>query len=348
MLHARTLPTLDVHGGAVIVDDRACGKCGYNLKGLRTGGKCPECGTSIRKHTPRGESLVEAPREYLEGLRLAANVLGGCVFVLAIIVPGLVYLTNASGPGGIATIAGILFIVACGWVWSVWVVTAPRRLRRATPINLNKEWAGSRWAARGMLACAPATLLLTATAAMMSGKGAGAPLANLILVLIGVGALGTFFGLAPLAFHMARLASWANDEALSMRMRVAAFSLSVAGPVSIACFILAGSARPLSFGIATVGVLLMGMFVTGLGLFILGMFQMASMTRWALANHKELVARDQRLRDRADMERRAHLAGAGPALGNTITTERPCKACGYSLRGLKWGGKCPECGEEIG
>lgn len=349
MIHERTLPTVDVHGGAVIIDDRACRKCGYALKGLRTGGKCPECGTAIKRSVGRkGESLVEAPRDYLEELRFAANVMSGCVLALALLVPILAWQMGGQGSAGVATMAGVLFVLGCAWVWSVWVVTAPRRLTRATPINLNKEWAGSRWAARGMLACAPLAMVLTAAAAMITPGGPTTAFAKLIWILAGVCALGTFFGLAPLAIHVSRLASWANDDALAMRMRVAAFSLSVAGPMAIACFVLPGLVPALSFGIATLGVLLMGSFVVGLGLLIIGMFQMGLMTRWALANHIELKARDQRLKDRVEMERRAHLAGAGPGLGNTIATERPCRACGYSLRGLKWGGKCPECGEDIG
>lgn len=348
MIHERTLPTVDLHGGTVILDDRNCRKCGYALKGLRTSGKCPECGTAIRRSSSRkGESLVEAPKEYLDELRFAANLLGACVAALSVLVPLLAALVNGQGAGGVATVAGVLFVLACAWVWSVWVVTAPRRLTKPTPINLHKEWNGSRWTARAMLACAPLALLSTAVAAIYSPLPPANSFATLLWTSASICALGTFFGLAPLAIHLSRLASWANDDALAMRMRVAAFSLSVAGPVAFACFAFAGSFPAIAFAVSTLGVLLMGSFLVGLGLFIIGIFQIAAMTRWAFANHLELRARDQRLRDRADMERRAHLAGAGPGLANVISTERPCRACGYSLRGLKWGGKCPECGDEI-
>lgn len=354
MLHARTLPTVDVLGGTVITDDRKCGKCGYALRGLRTGGKCPECGTAIRRAgSRRGESLVDAPTDYLQLLRLAAIVLASCVIVLAILVPVLSYEVGGQGSAGVATIAGTLFVLGCVWVWSVWVVTAPRRLTKPTAINLQREWAGSRWAARGLLACAPLAMLFTAIAAMNTtpSGAAASTFVKLLWSLVGICSLGTFFGLAPLALHISRLAGWANDEALAMRMRVAAFSLSVAGPVSIACFLLAGVVPAISFGVATVGVVLMGSFVLGLGFFIFGMFQLGWMTRWALSNHLELAARDQRLRDRAEMERRAHMGsigGMGPGLAHVITTDRSCSSCGYSLRGLKWGGKCPECGQDIG
>lgn len=349
MNHVRALPTVDVHGGTVIIDDRVCRKCGYALKGLRTGAQCPECGTAIKRSTSRrGESLVQAPRDYLEELRFGANVMAGCVLALAVLVPILVWQVGGQGAAGVATMAGVLFVVGCGWVWSVWVVTAPRRLTKATGINLSKEWSGSRWSARGMLACAPLAMVLTAVAAIVTPGTPPSAFAKLVWGLALVCGLGTFFGLAPLAIHVSRLASWANDDGLAMRMRVAAFSLSIAGPVSIGCFAFAGAVPAISFGVATLGVLLMGSFVVGLGLFVIGLFQLGTMTRWALANHMELKARDQRLKDRAEMERRAHLAGAGPGLGSVIVTERPCRACGYSLRGLKWGGKCPECGDEIG
>jgi predicted Zn-ribbon and HTH transcriptional regulator len=349
MNHMRTLPTVDVHAGAVIIDDRSCGKCGYALKGLRTGGHCPECGTAIKNiRSRKGDSLVEAPRAYLEELRLASSVMAGCVLALAVLVPILVWQVGGQGAAGVATMAGALFVVGCGWVWSVWVVTAPRRLTKATGINLSREWSGSRWSARGMIACAPVAMALTAEAAMQAPGGAATAFAKLVWTMALVCGLMTFFGLGPLAIHVSRLASWANDDGLAIRMRVAAFSLSVAGPVSIGCFAFAGAVPAISFGVATVGVLLMGSFWVGLGFLVVGMFQMASMARWALANHLKMKARDRRLKDRAEMERRAHLAGAGPGLGSVIVTERPCRACGYSLRGLKWGGRCPECGEEIG
>ena len=33
--------------GLEIADDEPCGRCGYNLRGLREGHRCPECGTPI-------------------------------------------------------------------------------------------------------------------------------------------------------------------------------------------------------------------------------------------------------------------------------------------------------------
>ncbi len=38
----------------VIETDRLCGKCRYNLRGLPTNGRCPECGHPIRGGGGRG------------------------------------------------------------------------------------------------------------------------------------------------------------------------------------------------------------------------------------------------------------------------------------------------------
>jgi uncharacterized repeat protein (TIGR04138 family) len=44
-----------------IVEDEPCGRCGYNLRGLREGHRCPECGAPIPRSFPldSGEDPLE-------------------------------------------------------------------------------------------------------------------------------------------------------------------------------------------------------------------------------------------------------------------------------------------------
>jgi predicted amidophosphoribosyltransferase len=49
--------------------DQLCGQCGYNVRGLRWGGLCPECGSPIVLPDAAHDSLAEAPLPEIRKLR---------------------------------------------------------------------------------------------------------------------------------------------------------------------------------------------------------------------------------------------------------------------------------------
>jgi len=56
--------------GVALPEGRKCGNCGYDLTGLMSGGKCPECGTTITppKSKRLADNLTDAPLGYLKRL----------------------------------------------------------------------------------------------------------------------------------------------------------------------------------------------------------------------------------------------------------------------------------------
>ncbi len=58
---------------ATVDDDRACARCGYNLRGLSPDGRCPECGALVARSL-HGNFLRYADADWLEKLRLATRV----------------------------------------------------------------------------------------------------------------------------------------------------------------------------------------------------------------------------------------------------------------------------------
>ena len=54
--------------GEVVLDDRPCLACGYNLRSLPTTGKCPECGAPVERSL-RGVLLRYSSPTYLARLR---------------------------------------------------------------------------------------------------------------------------------------------------------------------------------------------------------------------------------------------------------------------------------------
>lgn len=107
----------------VIIANTACRRCGYNLRGLREDGRCPECGTPIGLST-RGDLLRFADPDWVDklarGVRymlwgllvvVVAGGLGGCVLK----------------SGGLPTACVGAFTILAGLlnVYGAWLLTSP-------------------------------------------------------------------------------------------------------------------------------------------------------------------------------------------------------------------------------
>lgn len=77
--------------GLLVVTDRACVDCGYNLRGLKVDGRCPECNALIR-HSLHGCRLRFANPRWLSRVRVGAYLKLGSVGVAAVgtLVSGLI------------------------------------------------------------------------------------------------------------------------------------------------------------------------------------------------------------------------------------------------------------------
>ncbi|NLF31829.1 MAG: hypothetical protein GX591_13200 [Planctomycetes bacterium] len=96
-----------------------CRTCGYDLHGLRTDGRCPECGTAVRLSLRAG--LEFAPPAYLRTLgRGMLLKVYGLVFVLAGAVIG-----GLGGSDEIAAWAARVLVMAAAllWVPGTWLLT---------------------------------------------------------------------------------------------------------------------------------------------------------------------------------------------------------------------------------
>src|SRR5687767_389859 len=75
----------------VLTLDRPCVHCQYNLRGLTTSGKCPECGGPVADSL-RADFLIDADRKWLGQLRrsVLAVVISCILWVAAMVLGGLV------------------------------------------------------------------------------------------------------------------------------------------------------------------------------------------------------------------------------------------------------------------
>src|SRR5262245_22475491 len=102
----------------VLQVDRACAHCGYNLRGLTTSGRCPECGHPYGGHDKRiNSNLTDAPRAYLLSLIMGLTIMAALAPV------GAAVFLVISEP---LVRAGVFGGAAMGWWFGMLITTKPR------------------------------------------------------------------------------------------------------------------------------------------------------------------------------------------------------------------------------
>lgn len=187
----------------VIDDDRRCLACGYQLRGLREGRRCPECGRPIIPL--RGQGLAEGETALLK--RLAV----GLLLAAAAWAAGMgVWLWTYYGilSDFIPLLLAVLMVcagIAVFWGLRVWTSIQPPRNRFE---NWLPFWMGSLTVAASLLA---AMLVLCGTVWRNATTGGA---------VIGLATLGSFawFGLQTLAcLRFQQIAVAGHDDRLGER-----------------------------------------------------------------------------------------------------------------------------------
>ncbi|MCE7974754.1 MAG: hypothetical protein DYG92_10620 [Leptolyngbya sp. PLA1] len=288
-----------------IHEHRQCHRCGYDLIGLKSGDRCPECGVPIRFNPGRvGESMTEAPKAYLTSLAAAAwKLVVGCAAGVGLSVL-LVFLLRGS-----STVSMAVAVMAAGsaglWWWGVMGLCKPRQTTQPTTVNLEQEWKWLRVLSRCSQAGWPVAygLIVIGTVLAMGfakrfGPGAGpGPVSSAYLVAGAVAAVVAFAGLVPLSIFMSCLADWANDLGLGRRLRMAPFALAGSLPLGLIEVVLVmyslGRAR-IVFIMPLIVLFGLG-FLALFGYFALALYQFAELCTWAVKNSDAASDRDARL-----------------------------------------------------
>jgi len=102
--------------------DHPCPTCGYNLRGLKYGGKCPECGAVIERRRYQFEHFMDAPIEFMKWVRMGLGLMAvGYVILLGSIIMAFL----ASSPS--TEILFVFFACAGGMlVAGLWIITKKR------------------------------------------------------------------------------------------------------------------------------------------------------------------------------------------------------------------------------
>jgi hypothetical protein len=321
----RELRRLAAHRDAsVIIDDQPCRRCSYNLKGLKRGGVCPECGepiTLVERRVSNDATLVTAPRHYLVRLSVAARLM----FWSAVLGPPS---TVVCGTLFSQAIIASISVVFWGSVWALGVALGVgRRLpgensevpegEDRTLIVLARSLQLA-WIGAGLF-----LLLAEALPALATKCGATA------LALVFVGYVGAW----PLMLRWATIADAAADMDLARGLRqsivVMLAALPLAGVATTIVGVLAtlftAGAMPKQV-IVAFGILLP--FVVPCWY----LWRIMGLATWAVRISREREARDARFVERS---KKAPDAG-GPRL---------CPHCGENVSAVVRTMRCPRCGE---
>jgi len=207
--------------------DRPCLGCGYNLRGIPRGGKCPECGMASKMPDDIDAPLSQAPT------RVILSFIRGC-WLASICVAAAVGVTIADRfPAWKPSIS--LFImtgVSLLWVLAVMWLTpgfnlpqaairgfSPRgKLRRATRL-LHWGWVAAT--------CAQfVDWQLSVNSGGIAGAGGGS-LRTLLSLMETVGFLAGLAGIVCLSLMLERLAEWTRDDTAEKCFNWAAWSLPI-------------------------------------------------------------------------------------------------------------------------
>ncbi|MCI0363701.1 MAG: hypothetical protein L0219_07440 [Phycisphaerales bacterium] len=116
-----------------IVGDLLCVNCGYNLRGLMTGGNCPECGRQISLTRALEDSLLSGTVAQRRALLVGLTIVAICPVVFALARIGFPVAWSLSRTvGGIEALVVIGLLNNMAWCVGVWLLT-PSRLQKNHP-----------------------------------------------------------------------------------------------------------------------------------------------------------------------------------------------------------------------
>jgi hypothetical protein len=277
-----------------ISGDRYCIACGYNVRGLKMGQNCPECGTQIRKDVQVDDPLLagewsERQQNHV-GLALIAFTL--IIEAFARLAVAIVLLTGGGSWPSFGWYLWLGLALSGAWAIGVWLLTAARFDSQYRKI----KW--MRWTAR---LTSLAFLLAYVLWMLALTKLAGAPGEKFIVgtsvLLRMIGSIGAMFFL----IWLLRLASDADLEDAARRIHLAIWMLPLP---TIVLFLIPSQIPWIFWFLVSIPLLLWCWYLFVLGRGVLVMKQHVGWSLRIAADHSN---RDQRMREtRQELEQEAN------------------------------------------
>jgi hypothetical protein len=209
--------------------DIPCIHCGYNLRGLSEGGRCPECGTSIARSSSGNLLSAADPAWLLRVYRGQALIYAGCIALLSHyffytvtkngVSPGSWIVAHALGASSVIDAvlervlsAAVALLLLLGAFWTT--TLDPRLSLTEQPIALRRFVRGSIVALVSLAGC----IYLVPTVVKRLGFDTEvAALCGTVLTV--AGGLAFLSGLVGICYYLADLAMRIPDAGLATRTR---------------------------------------------------------------------------------------------------------------------------------
>jgi hypothetical protein len=268
-----------VQQGTEIDHDRSCDGCGYNLRGLKVGGQCPECGAAIRLEELSKDTLDEVPLPELRRLRAGFLLAMVCIPMLLVAPIGVAIAFTAK-----ATSFG-LFAMTILWVVAVFLMTPEIPTPGGKRRGFSSESRLRHWA-RILQVGWP---LFVALAIMIPGlPGVAAPLKYTGWILGGLCGMAAIGGTVLLAFLLLRLAEWCYNDVAEKYLNWSVWGLMV-------CPVLTALAWITVFKVFTCTFIVW--WVLSFLSFFFAVFSLGKSVTWSAVHAKERLHRDRALRE---------------------------------------------------
>lgn len=287
--------------GTVITQARTCVKCSYSLVGLKSGDRCPECGTPIQGAILRGvPGLADASLGYLKSLAWHAMLVA---IGSALGFVGLLWLLGFARVPQVPGLAAVLFGAGTGlWAWGSMGVLVARELPSGTRVNVQEERRGFRQVARAMQWSWPlaGVIAIVLVARLYSSAGAGTPVSAMVWVGVGVIILTCLMAAALLLAQVAFLSSWANDTALADSCVLAPLMMILSIPAGLVVDAVAPTLAGRWLPVFSAPFLLVigGVFLYTASYWVLPLVRFANLTRWAVRNGHAALDKNRRLSEK--------------------------------------------------
>jgi hypothetical protein len=275
--------------GRPVEGDAQCESCGYNLRGLRYGSVCPECGTPIQYRRDPELGFHEMPLPLIRSFRLSC-------WMLILAFAGLVVFGMTGGLAAGGTVGGSLMLAVAGlWVLATWRLTRPLDLPQAVRHGFAQRDGlriAARWLQFGWLAAVGSFVAARAQAAI------GGP-ADLFMFLALVGVVLGVVGIGVLAIFLARFAMWLQNEFAAKAFTLAVWGTVLVTPLVLMLPVISATVGGLTFILVPGIIVLVGLLlVISIGAFPAGLLSLSRSVDWSVTHARDRMDRDRQMHER--------------------------------------------------
>ena len=271
--------------GAALFADETCSHCGYSLRGLRRGRRCPECGNAQNTPLPGASDILDRGAPGLRW-RWRAGLLLGSVCLLVVVLARWVLLVGGVNGASDALATAYLvtgLAVAIAWNLATWLV-APSSLDTLAPGLAKVRWIVRATQALWIVGMALWLIRFRSTPGTVIAFASDDALQSAQLLCRGIAGAGALL----LAWLLMRVAGHASLEGAERRLNAVIWGLPIltiltqAFPATLEWFFL-----------ISLGLLLLG-WSWFMWLYSRAMLDMHAHTRWAMIHRRDDRSRGAR------------------------------------------------------